>query len=195
MLPKQQRYALYVLLLLLISVVSTTAIANSKVSILFEEVSLVIEKAVLTTTKKQPSLNRKINVANKSTVASPAMFATIIQGADNLDNCDDNGFTIARFNLCGDFDDRIISLSGGTYASVSWQILGGSCSPNVNTECPNTGSCYTQVSSGQTFALDASSVPSTSGAEYRVIADGQTYYFKEKYHYPNFCKARFYMWC
>tara|TARA_R110000765_G_scaffold52310_6_gene105293 strand:- start:1362 stop:9947 length:8586 start_codon:yes stop_codon:yes gene_type:complete len=180
MLPKQQRYALYVLLLLLISVVSTTAIANSKVSILFEEVSLVIEKAVLTTTKKQPSLNRKINVANKSTVASPAMFATIIQGADNLDNCDDNGFTIARFNLCGDFDDRIISLSGGTYASVSWQILGGSCSPNVNTECPNTGSCYTQVSSGQTFALDASSVPSTSGAEYRVIADGQTYYFKVK---------------
>lgn len=180
MLPKQQRFTLYVLLLLLISVVGTTALANSKVSTLFEEVSLVIEKAVSITTNRQPNLEKKINVASKSIEAAPAMFATIIQGADDIDNCDDNGFTIARFNLCGEYDDRIISLSGGTYTNVSWQILGGSCSPNVNTECPNTGSCYTQVSGAQTFSLDASSVPSTTGAEYRVIADGQTYYFKVK---------------
>ena len=180
MLPKQQRFTLYVLLLLLISVVGTTALANSKVSTLFEEVSLVIEKAVSITTNRQPNLEKKINVASKSIEAAPAMFATIIKGADDIDNCDDNGFTIARFNLCGEYDDRIISLSGGTYTNVSWQILGGSCSPNVNTECPNTGSCYTQVSGAQTFSLDASSVPSTTGAEYRVIADGQTYYFKVK---------------
>ncbi|TLP80557.1 T9SS type B sorting domain-containing protein [Maribacter sp. ACAM166] len=180
MLPKQQRYTLYVLLLILLSVACTTAIANSKVSTLFEEVSLVLEKAVSITTKKRPTLDKNINVAPKLNVTAPAMFATIIQGADNIVNCDDNGFTIARFNLCGDFDDRIISLSGGSYANVSWQILGGSCSPDINTECPNTGSCYTQVSGGQTFLLDASTVPSTSGAEYRVIADGQTYYFKVK---------------
>jgi len=180
MLPKKQRFTLYVLFLIVISVIGTTAIANSKVSTLYEEVAHVIKKTVSITSNKQPSLEKKINVTGKSSLAAPVMFATIIQGADDIDNCDDNGFTVARFNLCGDFDDRIISLSGGTYSSVSWQILGGSCSPDVNTECPNTGSCYTPVSGGQTFALDASAVPSTTGAEYRVIADGQTYYFKVK---------------
>jgi hypothetical protein len=41
------------------------------------------------------------------------MFATIIQGADNLITATITVLPIARFNLCGDFD-RIISLSGGT---------------------------------------------------------------------------------
>ncbi|WP_339629758.1 T9SS type B sorting domain-containing protein [uncultured Maribacter sp.] len=180
MLPKKQRFTLYVLFLTVISVIGTTAIANSTVSTLFEEVANVIETAVSVSTKNQPTLENEVNVVRNANLVASAMFATIIVGADDTENCDDNGFTIARFNLCGDYDDRIISLSGGTYSSVSWQILGGSCSPDVNTECPNTGSCYTQVSGGQTFALDASTVPSTTGAEYRVIADGQTYYFKVK---------------
>ncbi|WP_339654855.1 T9SS type B sorting domain-containing protein [uncultured Maribacter sp.] len=180
MLPKKQRFTLYILFLIVISVIGTTAIANSTVRTLYEEVANVIETAVSVSTKNQPTLEKEVNVVRNANLATSAMFATIIVGADDTENCDDNGFTIARFNLCGDYDDRIISLSGGTYSSVSWQILGGSCSPNVNTECPNTGSCYTQVSGGQTFALDASTVPSTTGAEYRVIADGQTYYFKVK---------------
>ncbi|TVZ17436.1 T9SS type B sorting domain-containing protein [Maribacter sp. MAR_2009_72] len=180
MLPKQQRYTLVVLLLILISVAGTTAIANSKVSTLFEEVSLAFDKAVSTTEKKQPQQTKKKNAQLVAKATSTAMFATIIQGADNLENCDDNGFTVARFNLCGDYDDRIISLSGGPYSNVSWQVLGGSCSPDINTECPNTGACYTEVADQQTFTLDASSVPSTQGAEYRVVANGQIYYFKVK---------------
>ncbi|WP_299799121.1 T9SS type B sorting domain-containing protein [uncultured Maribacter sp.] len=179
MLPKQQRYALYVLLLIVISVIGTTALANSKVTTLYEEVAHVIEKAVSVSTNNQTTLENK--VTPKSSLAAPAMFTTLIVGADATETCNDNGFTIARFNLCGDFDDRIISLSGGPYSSVSWQVLGGSCSANVNTECPNTTvSCYSTISSGQTFNLDASSVPATSGAEYRVLVDGQPYYFKVK---------------
>ncbi|HDZ03992.1 hypothetical protein LCGC14_0132560 [marine sediment metagenome] len=180
MLPKQQRYTLYVLFLIVISVIGTTALANSKVTTLYEEVAHVIEKAVSISTKNQPNLEKEVIVERKSNLAASAMFSTIIVGADATETCNDNGFTIARFNLCGDFDDRIISLSGGTYGSVSWQVLGGSCTPNVNTECPNTGSCYTEIHNGQTFSLDASSVPATTGAEYRVMVDGQPYYFKVK---------------
>jgi gliding motility-associated-like protein len=85
---------------------------------------------------------------------------------------------VARFILCGDADDRSISLSGGPYGSVSWQILDGAA-PNTNDECPNTNpSDYTQVSTAQTFSLDASSVPASTGAEYRVVADGQIFYFE-----------------
>ncbi|SHK57888.1 gliding motility-associated C-terminal domain-containing protein [Maribacter aquivivus] len=181
MLPKQQRYALYVLLLIVISVIGTTALANSKVTTLYEEVAHVIEKAVSVSTKNTSTLEKKAPVARKSNLATSAMFTTLIVGADATETCNDNGFTIARFNLCGDFDDRIISLFGGPHSSVSWQVLGGSCSANVNTECPNTtASCYSTISSGQTFNLDASSVPATSGAEYRVLVDGQPYYFKVK---------------
>lgn len=179
MLPKQQRYALYVLLLIVISVIGTTALANSKVTTFYEEVAHVIEKAVSVSTNNQTALENKI--ASKSSLAAPAMFTTPIVGADNTVTCNDNGFTIARFNLCGDFDDRIISLTGGPYSSVSWQVLGGSCSADVNVECPNTtNSCYTEVGTGQTFNLDASSVSATSGAEYRVEIDNQPYYFKVK---------------
>ncbi|WP_419211043.1 T9SS type B sorting domain-containing protein [Maribacter sp. X9] len=179
MLPKQQRYTLYVSLLILLSVVGTTAIANSKVGILLEEVTLVIEKAVTVSPPKKSNLTSSSYVDQNSNLSASAMFATIIQGADEEVGCSVQGFTVARFNLCGDYDDRIISLAG-SYGSVSWQKLGGSCSPNINDDCPNTGSCYSQVATGSTFTLDASSVPATSGAEYRVVADGQTYYFKVK---------------
>lgn len=179
MLPKQQRFTLYVLLLILVSVVGTTALANSKVATLFEEVSLVIEKAVTVSLPKKSNVEKNKAVVQPSSLSSTAMFSTIIQGADEEVGCSVQGFTVARFNLCGDFDDRIISLAG-SYGSVSWQRLGGSCIPNINEDCPNTGSCYSQLSTGQTFTLDASTVPATSGAEYRVIADGQTYYFKVK---------------
>ncbi|WP_405398046.1 T9SS type B sorting domain-containing protein [Maribacter sp. Asnod2-G09] len=179
MLPKQQRYALYVLLLIVLSVIGTTALANSKVTTLYEEVAHVIEKAVSVSTNNHTTLENK--VSPKSSLAALVMFSTPIVGADNTVTCNDNGFTIARFNLCGDFDDRIISLTGGPYSSVSWQVLGGSCSADVNVECPNTtDTCYTEVGTGQTFSLDASSIPATSGAEYKVEVNGQPYYFKVK---------------
>ena len=180
MLPKQQRYTLYVLLLILLSVVGTTAIANPKAGTFFEEISNVLEKAVSVSVPEKSTSEISTLGSQESTLAASAMFSTIIQGADEQVGCSVQGFTVARFNLCGDFDNRVISLSGGPYGSVSWQRLGGACSPNINEDCPNTGSCYTQVATGQTFSLNASSVPATLGAEYRVVADGQIYYFKVK---------------
>lgn len=180
MLPKQQRYTLYVLLLILLSVVGTTAIANPKAATFFAEISNVLEKAVSVSTQNNSTSESSNLGSQESTLTASTMFSTIIQGADEQVGCSVQGFTVARFNLCGDFDNRVVSLSGGPYGSVSWQLLGGSCSPNINEDCPNTGSCYTQVATGQTFSLNAGSVPATSGAEYRVIADGQIYYFKVK---------------
>ncbi|WP_047245822.1 T9SS type B sorting domain-containing protein [Maribacter thermophilus] len=185
---KQQRKTLYVLLLILLSVVGSTALADSSINKLLNEVNFVFDKVVdsaLSVKSEESNASDSSNsvsktlVSNKKLAMAP-MFATIIQGADEEVGCSDNGFTVARFNLCGNNDDRIISLSGGPYSSVSWQILGGTCSPDINEDCPNTGSCYSQVATGQTFNLDASSVPSTVGAEYRVVADGQIYYFKVK---------------
>jgi gliding motility-associated-like protein len=176
---------MYTLLLILISVVGSTAIANSKVSMLFEDVVSVLEKvANLKTPEKESNTvfdftKKEVSSSNK-TIAT-AMFATVVVGADDEVNCNDNGFTVARFNLCGDSDDRIISLSGGPYSSVSWQLLGGSCSASINDDCPNTtASCYTEVHNGQSFNLDASTVPSTTGAEYRVVVDGANYFIKIK---------------
>ena len=127
------------------------------------------------------SNNTPDNRLNVSALSMKPMFTTIVQGADEEVGCSTNGFTIARFNLCGDSDDRVISLAGGPYSSVQWQILGGSCTPDINEDCPNTTtSCYTQLTTDPSFILDASTIPAGSGAEFRVVADGQQYFFKVK---------------
>ena len=188
---KKPWYTLYALLLILVSAIGSSAIANSKVRVIFEEAANVLEKVAggndfdskttdYNTTTSVTAHNKFNKGSTGSTALTAPMFSTIIQGADEEVGCSVQGFTVARFNLCGDFDDRSVSLSGGPYSAVSWQILGGSCTPDINEDCPNTGSCYTEVATGATFNLDASTIPATTGAEFRVVADGQTFYFKVK---------------
>ncbi len=191
MLPKGQRHIYYALLLLVLSVVCTSAIANTKYDI-FAGISTAIRHSITNddSISESDSMNENIgsteSLKNKtksnSTTAAP-MFITIIQGADEEVGCPNDGSTVARFNLCGDSDDRIISLAGGPFGSVSWEVLGGSCSPDINEDCPDTtNSCYTQVGTSQNFTIDASTIPSTTGAEYRVRVNGSGpyYYFKVK---------------
>ncbi len=111
--------------------------------------------------------------------ANSALFMTIIQGADEEVTCADDGSTIARFNLCGDFDDRIISLTGSP-ASVQWEQVTGGCTPDVNTPCPDTSCSYTSVGTGQTLNIDASTIAAGTGAEFRVRVNGSGpwYYFE-----------------
>ncbi|WP_027077849.1 T9SS type B sorting domain-containing protein [Maribacter antarcticus] len=188
---KKPWYTLYALLLILVSAIGSSAIANYKVHVIFEEVASVLKKVgggndVDSKTAEYNSLtlvhtqNKFNKISIGSITPSAPMFSTIIQGADEEVGCSVQGFTVARFNLCGDYDDRTISLSGGPYGAVSWQILGGSCTPDINEDCPNTGSCYTEVATGATFNLDASTIPAATGAEFIVVADGQTFYFKVK---------------
>ncbi|SDE75241.1 gliding motility-associated C-terminal domain-containing protein [Pricia antarctica] len=176
---------MYALILLIFSAVGTTAIANTKVHAIFTEVASVIKEVaspeMKETAKAVPELKETTVTKSAADISAAApMFATIILGADDVVTCSNDGATVARFNLCGDSDDRTISLSGAS-GPISWQKLGGSCSPDINQNCPNTtGSCYTTVGTGSTFNLDASGISATTGGEFRVVANGQPYYFKVK---------------
>ncbi|WP_282056599.1 T9SS type B sorting domain-containing protein [Maribacter luteus] len=190
MFPKSPRHILYAILLLLFSAVCTSAIANYDYNFVVG-ISEVLEKVVST---EERSSETEVSKTSKTSivleeqkslnVSSPMpMFTTIIQGADEEVACTNDGSTIARFNLCGDSDDRVVSLSGAPFGSVSWEILGGSCSADINEDCPETeNSCYTQVSTAQNFTIDASTVSSTTGGEFRVRVNGSGpyYYFKVK---------------
>ncbi|UJH67867.1 T9SS type B sorting domain-containing protein [Allomuricauda sp. SCSIO 65647] len=180
MLPRKTRHSYYALLLVLVSIVFSSAVAKTKVyKVLSEVVSSSAE--VISEEDHIADHVEKAVVLGAENIAPSMMFMTIIQGADEEVGCSNNGFTVARFNLCGDSDDRTITLSGGPYGSVQWQILGGSCSPDINEDCPNTTtSCYTTVGTAQSFNLDASTIPAGSGSEFRVVADGQQYFFKVK---------------
>ncbi|SFR31376.1 gliding motility-associated C-terminal domain-containing protein [Robiginitalea myxolifaciens] len=119
--------------------------------------------------------------------AAAPMFMTIIQNADEEVICSDNGFTIARFNLCGDSDNRTISL-GGMPGPYQWQQLvpTGACTYDVNEDCPpiignECNSSWQTVGTNSTFTLNAASISAANGAEFRVRgSDGVYYYFKVK---------------
>ena len=183
MLPKKQKHFLYAALLLTLSVVGSTAVASSSVIDLISKVvvnSAASTEKTIETTLGTTSSNQKENISALSGTISTALLPTIILGADEEVNCVENGQTLARFNLCGDFDDRVISLSG-SYSNVEWFQLGGSCTTDINDDCPefNTA-CYSSVATGPTFNLDASTISAVNGGEFRVIADGQTFFFKVK---------------
>lgn len=178
MLPRKTRHPLYALLLIVLSIGFSSAVAKTKAYKVFEEASTSLVAPITSVNSVETSIDESLG--SFSAPSSP-MFMTIIQGADEEVGCSNNGFTVARFNLCGDSDDRTITLSGGPYSSLEWQLLDGTCTPDINEDCPDTNTtCYTTVGTGQTFDLDASAIPAGSGAEFRVIADGQQYFFKVK---------------
>ncbi len=183
MLPKKPRQLLYALILLIFSAIGTTAIANNKVHAIFTEVASAVRE-VASPEKKEaakvaPKLKKTtlLNSAADISAAAP-MFATIIQGADGVVTCSNDGATVARFILCGDSDDRNITLSGGPYSNVSWRQL-TTGTPNTNVACPDPNlSHYTEVANTQTFNLLANPISAANGAEFVVIADGQRYYIE-----------------
>lgn len=187
MLPDKTRHLLYAALLITCSVVCTTAIANTTVFDLIAEATSVfkgntIDASSSTVSSSSASKFKRNSLKNSEGVkdATAAMFMTIIAAPDDTNACASDGSTVALFNLCGDSDDRLISLTG-SYGSVQWQMLGGSCTPDLAEPCPDTTpSCYTTVGTGSTFNLDASTIPAGTGAEFRVLADGQPYYFEVK---------------
>ncbi len=177
MLPKNQRHVLYALLLIALSVVCTSAVANTRVFSFIAEVASTIETTIVGSPEEDKAVlatNNSISkiVTSESTAAAAAMFMTIIQGADEELVCADDGSTVAKFSLCGDSDDRIISLAGSPFGSVQWEQVTGGCTPDLNTPCPDTSCSYSSVGSGQTFTIDASTIPAATGAEFRVRANG-----------------------
>ena len=184
MLPKKSRHVLFAALILVLSIIGTSAIANTTVYSLLTEVVSTLENETIIFEKQKSKPSSK-NITDKvstfeTNVSASLMFMTIIQGADEEVVCADDGSTIARFSLCGDFDDRLISLAGAPFGSVQWEQVTGGCTPDVNTPCPNASCTYTSVGSGQTLSIDASTIPAGSGAEFRVRVNGSGpwYYFE-----------------
>ncbi len=170
---------MYAVLLIAISIVSTSAIANTEVYELISEVTAAIGDTTskadgLTNTEHTLKSSSVSNVkkTDRSGAFSAPMFMTIIQGADEEVICPNDGSTVAKFFLCGTSDVRTISLSqsGGSY---QWQQLDGSCASSVLDDCANTDtSCYNTVGTGATYNL-------SSAGEFRVrVGSGQFFYFK-----------------
>ena len=178
--PKSNtRLLLYSLLLVFSTVIVSSAVVNNDLEKIIAGFGL--PKSKVQNEDRTSDIPFEASSSVQQNAAIQPMFTTIILGADEEVGCSNNGFTVARFNLCGDSDDRTISLSGGPYGSVEWQLLGGSCTPDINEDCPNTTtSCYTTIATGASFTLDASTIPAGTGAEFRVVADGQQYFFKVK---------------
>jgi len=189
MLPKKPKHLLYGVLLICVSIIGTSAIANTKINTLITELTSSViddEYHSETETLKNIKLEEPQNLNTKNNKQSKAlsmpMFMTIILGADEEVTCINGGNTVARFNLCGDFDDRVITTNlTGTYQWQQFNSSGG-CTFDVNDDCPNTdNSCWSDVGSSSNFALDASAISSSTGVEYRVRVNSGTYfYFKVK---------------
>ena len=185
MLPKKNRHLWYALLMLVATIISSSAIAGGTLGGFLSRIDSVFSE------NEQPrgvlAIDPAAGIVKGSTgftaPAAPALFSTIIQNADEEVTCADNGFTIARFNLCGDNDDRIISVSG-SHGSYQWQQLvpGGSCTFDVNEDCPpiigsECNPYWQTISGASTLTLNAASIPASSGAEFRVRVNGGSYYY------------------
>ncbi|MEO0527122.1 MAG: SprB repeat-containing protein, partial [Bacteroidota bacterium] len=180
MLPKKTKHPLYAMLLISLSIVCTSAIANTKVYEFITEIA-----SVTNTSKVAPDVrtledvdnnnfatSKSMDVREENSVAAAPMFMTIIQGADEDAICPNDGSTVAKFFLCGTSDVRTLTLSQSG-SSYQWQRLDASCAPSVLDDCTNTtNSCYNTVGTNATYNLDSS-------GEFRVRVDsGQFFYFK-----------------
>lgn len=185
MLFKKSRHSWYLAVLLVFFLIVTSVIAHTKVYDFIGEVSMEwINSMGISTSKikSQPAEVLQNNFEDKNEISSlvPVFFATIIANADETVTCNNDGATLARFNLCGNFDNRVITLDQA-YSSYEWQRLTtGSCPGfDIDLQCP-TYTCESQwvtVATSSTLSLDSSTIPAGSGAEYRVRVNGGSYYY------------------
>ncbi|MGB5819710.1 MAG: T9SS type B sorting domain-containing protein [Saonia sp.] len=202
MLPKKPKHLLYAVLLILFSVVCTSAIANTKVYELISEVASAVEEKisksdvslvdeVIKTSGVSTETKNSTETTETDATVSAAMFMTIIQGADEEVACTNDGSTLARFNLCGDFDARAITVQG-THSNYTWQRLSPGTGCDIDSQCPETdispsNTCtgtWSTVNTSATFNLDPLTISAATGAEFRVSVSAgggaPFYYFKVK---------------
>lgn len=184
--PKKSRYSWYIFVPIVFCLIISSLLAKNNaydfISSTSSDFIATFRPYYPTTKDLDASLTKKEN-SEISALVSP-FFNTVIANADQLTTCSNDGATLARFNLCGNFDNRVIALNQ-VYSTYEWQRLTiGSCpSFNIDVECP-TYTCngsWVAAGSGSTLTLDANSIPASSGAEFRVRVNGGSYnYIKVK---------------
>ena len=179
MLPKKTRHLLYAILLVSLSIVCSTAIANSKGYNLFAEITDVMdvtvpESAISKSKNNSTDLTIPLKKSNSLVFSNESMYATIIQGANEEVTCPNDGSTLAKFFLCGTGDIRTINLSQSG-SSYEWQKLDpNSCATSVVADCPTTNTACTWNTVGTNATYDLN-----SGGEFRVrVNSGEYFYFK-----------------
>ncbi len=176
---------MYATVLLALSVVCTSAIANSAVyTSIIEAIALDKSSEKKKSTLSQGTLDILSNKAARNGadlatgISSAPMFMSIVQNSDEEVFCSVDGSFMAKFFLCGTNDDRNVTVSQS--GTVEWQQQLGSCSlvgtdncPVIDPSCwPSTGgSTFT----GNSFPLDASD-PDVAG-EYRVRVNGGAWFY------------------
>ena len=173
MLPQKTRHLLYAVLLVFISIFGSTVLAKTHVAEILT--GIVSSKTESETQKETPDATLEVVSSEENELfATTAMFATIINGANEQVVCPNDGSTLAKFFLCGTSDIRTLTLSQSG-SSYQWQQLDpNSCAPTVVDDCPtiNNACTWNTVGTNSTFNL-------SSSGEFRVRVDsGQYYYFK-----------------
>ncbi len=173
MLPQKTRHLLYAVLLVFISIFGSTVLAKTHVAEILTDI--VSSKTESETQKETPDATLEVVSSEENELfATTAMFATIINGANEEVVCPNDGSTLAKFFLCGTSDIRTLTLSQSG-SSYQWQQLDpNSCAPTVVDDCPtiNNACTWNTVGTNSTFNL-------SSSGEFRVRVDsGQYYYFK-----------------
>ncbi|MCM4169067.1 hypothetical protein KCTC52924_00167 [Arenibacter antarcticus] len=190
MLPQKPRHLLYASLLIMLSIVCTSAVAKSIIYKLAADISTALK--IVDSSKEfkihsetaLTSLNNGRDGLEELSLVPAMMGPSIIINADGYDVCNNDGSMMASYTLCGDFDDRLVALQS-SYSSYDWQQYKPTvgCVFNVDDECANTSlSCWETISNSNTFNIDASIINSSTGAGYRVRVNGTGpyYYFNVK---------------
>ncbi|WP_297703354.1 hypothetical protein [uncultured Eudoraea sp.] len=102
MLQKNSRQLVYAALLLALSIVGTSAIANTKVYELISEIAS--EEDEVNSLSETNAIEVVTPFKSSNTTGSflnATMFMTIIQGANEEVVCPNDGSTLAKFFLCG----------------------------------------------------------------------------------------------
>lgn len=169
---KKTRRLLYAVLLVLSSVVVYSAVVHPS--------NFLLEPLLGISQTEQPSSltesipEEKFTTAKQAEIATAPYFNTIIQGANEVVTCVNDGSTLAKFFLCGTSDIRTINLSqSGT--NYDWEQLDpNTCAPTVQDDCPTINNACTWNAVGNNATYDLS-----AAGEYRVRVDGgQYFYFK-----------------
>ena len=108
MLPQKTRHLLYAVLLVFISIFGSTVLAKTHVARAI--VNMVSKTTEADTQEKNLDATSK-NASNeeRELFATTAMFATIINGANQEVTCPNDGSTVAKFFLCGTSDTRTLT--------------------------------------------------------------------------------------
>ena len=119
---------MYAVFLLGLSIIGTTAIANTNVYDIFW--ASLNTDSTAEQSESESAVTISTATEGEFLLTQAPMVMTIIQGANEEVVCPNDGSTLAKFFLCGTSDIRTISLSvsGSSYewtsgTSLKWQAL------------------------------------------------------------------------